>query len=374
MEQTSEIAAVRRIFPITDDFIYLNHAGTGPLPTPARHAIEECLGVYQGRGQFTIEEYFSRLQDARCTIARFINARPEEITFTHNTSEGLYIALVNLPLKPGDEILVMDEVFPAARYVVKYNLPGIEKRFIRFSGQDSISVIEKNLTSRTRAVVLDYVQFLNGEMVDLKSLCPYLLEKGIYLVVDGIQAIGAVNFDVKKIPVDFLACGSAKWLFRPPGTGFLYVNSRNFKILNRFHTGWLGADWGDFEHFDTEPELFPDARMFEPGTRNMPGISALKENIKLLLEFGMERVEKRVLYLKELLHQGFLELGYKIITPSKGPQSGIITIKPDRAGVIYEKLKKRKVVISLRNGCLRFSPHFYNTEEEIEQVLCLLKG
>ncbi len=369
MNENPGIDDIRKLFPITKNYIYLNHAGTGPLSILAHQAIEECLKVYQNYAEFTLNEYFSRLQDARSTVAELIGAQPEEITFTPNTSQGLYIALINLPLKPNDEIIIMNETFPAARYVAKYNLPEIEKMFVPFSGQDAVSVVKNNITSRTRAVVVDYVQFLSGEMLDLKPLSTYLAEKDIYLVVDGIQAIGAVDFDVKKIPVDFLACGSAKWLFRPPGAGFLYINRKNFKKLRKIHTGWLGANRENFENFEVDPPLFPDARMFEPGTRNIPGISALKENINILLKFGMKRVASRIQHLKTLLRRGFEESNYKIITPARGPQSGIITIKPEKASQIFEKLKAQKIIISLRNGCLRFSPHFYNTEEEINYVL-----
>lgn len=363
----------RKLFKVTKNKIYLNHASTGPMSMNAKKAIEECIKIYQEQAEFDFKNYFEKLKHSRETFARFINAEPEEITFTHNTSEGIYIALINLPLKKGDEIIVMNETFPAVRYVVKYNLPEINKKFINFCGEDPVRLVSKNLTPKTRALVLDHTQFFTGEMIDLLPLSEFLRDRGIYLVVDGIQSIGAIEFDTKKIQVDFLSTGGGKWLFGPGGTGFLYVNKKNFKVLKRLHTGWLGVDWKSFENFETSPPLFDDARMFEMGTRNVLGISGLTENVKILLEFGMKNVEKRILKLKNHLRKGFKRLKIPVITPEKEPQSGIITIKPENPRKIYEDLIKNQIIISLRNNCLRFSPHFYNTEEEIERVFEIMK-
>lgn len=131
-------------------------------------------------------------------MARFLNADPEEITFTHNTSEGIYISLMNLPLEPGDEIIVMDEVFPAVRYIADHNLPHITKKYVAFSGRDAAEVLRENLNAGSKAVVVDYVQFLSGETLDLAELSSFTKEQGIYLVVDGIQGVGALEYDVRQ--------------------------------------------------------------------------------------------------------------------------------------------------------------------------------
>lgn len=371
-QYTDKINKFRKLFPITQSKIYLNHASTGPMSINAKEAIEECTRVYQSRAEFDFETYFEKLRISRKFYAKLVNAEPQEITFTHNTSEGIYIALINLPLKEGDEIIVMNEVFPAVRYVVQHNLPEINKKFVNLCGGDPVKIIKKNLTRRTRAVVLDHTQFFTGEVIDLLPLSEFLRNKGIFLIVDGIQSIGAIEFDTKKIWVDFLSAGGGKWLFGPGGAGFLYVNKQNFKILKRLHTGWLGVDWKSFENFEISPPLFEDARMFEMGTRNVIGISGLTEHIKILLGFGVRNVQTRVLKLKRQLREGFEELKIPVITPEKEPQSGIITIKPENSRKVYEYLNKNRVIISLRNNCLRFSPHFYNTEEEIEMIFKIM--
>ncbi len=368
-----DLAEVRRLFPITERSIYVNHAATGPMSVPAQKAVEECLEVYSQQSEFQLDRYVAKVQTARELIAALIGAEPEEITLTHNTSEGIYIALINLPLNQGDRILVMDEVFPAVRYVVDNNLPLLDKKYISFRGKDPIGVVKHHLDKKVKAVVVDFAQYLSGEMIDLKSLGQFLQREGIYLVVDGIQAIGAVDYNVNQADVDFLACGAAKWLFGPSGAGFLYVNKRHFGSLKRLHTGWLGAEWGNFEDCTLRPRLYEDARMFEQGTRNIMGISAFSENIKILLQYGLDNIQKQILETKDALRKRFKELKLEIVTPEYGQQSGIISIRSNNAKSLYCLLAEKKIVISLRSGCLRFSPHFYNTQDEVEQIFRVLK-
>jgi cysteine desulfurase/selenocysteine lyase len=269
----------------------------------------------------------------------------------------------------------MDEVFPAVRYVVDHNLPHIKKKYVSFAGKDPVAVLNASLERGIKAVVVDYVQFLSGETIDLKQLAAYTRGKGVYLVVDGIQGIGALDFDVAESGVDFLACGSAKWLFGPSGTGFLYVNRRNFGKLCSRHTGWLGAGWTGFEDTTRNPPLHSDARKYEMGTRNIIGIQALSANINILLEYGMENVESRVLRLKSSLRSYFEGSKFRILTPRSVKQSGILSVCP-RTGVeeLYRNMREAGIVVSLRNHCLRFSPHFYNSEEEVAQIIDVIEG
>ena len=367
---SQDITAFRRLFPITEECVYFIHAATGPMSLPARRAVEECLNVYSSQAEFFLDDYFSLISDARANVARFINASPEEIAFTHNTSEGIYIALVNLPLTDNDTIIVMDEVFPAVRYVVDHNLPHVKKKYVSFAGKDPVAVTNVNLERGVKALVVDYVQFLSGETVDLPKLAAFTREKSIYLIVDGIQGIGALDFNAAEIGVDFLACGAAKWLFGPSGTGFVYVNKRNFEKLRCRHTGWLGAGWTGFEDTTKQPPLYGDARKYEMGTRNIIGIQALSKNINILLEYGIENVESRVCRLKNNLRSYFDAAKFRILTPHSGKQSGILSVCPG-TGVeeLYHRMREARIVVSLRNHCLRFSPHFYNTEEEVKQTI-----
>ena len=363
----------RQLFPIAERSIYFNHAGTGPLSVPARRVIEQCLEVYTTQAEFKTDAYFEHVDACRNVVAHFIDATPGEIVFTHNTSQGIYIALTNIPFAAGDKLLVMDEVFPAVRYIVEHNLPQVEKIFVRFAGRDPVELLEPFMRSGVKAVVLDWVQYLSGEMVDLERVSGFLKDRGVYLVVDGIQAVGAVPFSARLCDVEGLACGAAKWLFGPSGAGFLYVNKRTFPALNRVHVGWLGAQWQDFYDCANRPRLYDDARMFELGTRNIIGNSALAEHMRMLQHFGKDHVYGHIRDLKSRLRDGLESMGFEIITPAYGDQSGIVTARPSKgAAALYERLFTNDIIISLRSNSLRFSPHFYNTPEEVEAILNIL--
>jgi cysteine desulfurase/selenocysteine lyase len=369
---------IRDLFPITREFVYFDHASTGPMSAPARKAIEECVDVYTHRAQFDFSTYFTKLARCRLTVARLIGAEPEEIAFVTNTSEGVYIALANIPLREGYKVLVMDEVFPTVRYVADYNIPQVHKIYLPMCGRDPVDALSPHIDDKVKAVVIDLVQFATGEMMDLPRLSGFLEENDISLVVDGMQAIGSLNMKATDVNVDFLACGASKWLFCPNGIGFLYVNKKRFGSLNKLHTGWLGASWKSFEDFAVNPPLFEDARMFEQGTRNIIGISALSANCKLLRDHGLINVENSIQQVKTALREGLENLGYDILTPASGRQSGILTARPSRARhadvrEVYDRLKRNKIVVSLRNQAIRFSPHFYNTTEEVDIILDVLR-
>ncbi|OGC38777.1 hypothetical protein A2Y85_08275 [candidate division WOR-3 bacterium RBG_13_43_14] len=357
---------LRQQFPITQKFTYLNHAGTGPLSSRARKVIDDCLCIYQQQAEFDLDDYWRRIHNARLIVARLLGAQCNEIAFTANTSEGIFIGLSNLPLKGGDKIIVMDEVFPAVRYVVDNNFPHLDKIYVSFAGRSGVDVVSRYLDDHVRVVVVDYVQYLSGSMIDIDELGKFLHERDIYLVVDGIQAIGAVECDLSRGNVDILACGAAKWLLGPSGIGFVYVNKGLWQDLKKIHTGWLGADWRDFYDCSKRPLMYEDARKFEIGTRNVMGILALVENIQIILELGIQHVHNEIIVLKNRLREELKKRGCTIITPESGPQSGILTIQHPESNRVFQRLIESKVMISLRSGNLRFSPHFYNTVEEIE--------
>ncbi|MGB3341551.1 MAG: aminotransferase class V-fold PLP-dependent enzyme [bacterium] len=374
MSLSQDLTPIRELFPITKEFVYFNHAGTGPLSTPAREVMEECMAIFTAHAELPVDEYFAKVKEWRMTVANLMNVKPQEITFVHNTSEALYIALMNVPLERGDKVLVMEEAFPAIRYIVKNNLPGIEKIFVPFLNNDPVEVVRDNLDDKLKVVVLELAHYLTGEMFNIEPLAKFLRERNIFLIVDGIQVVGALNLDISTMGVDFLACGAGKWLFGPTGAGFLYVNRKHISKLKGTHVGWLGAQWRGFEDCQISPPLYPDARMFELGSRNIIGLSALAENINILLKYGMANVQKSIMSLKDDMRQKFGGLGYEILTPIRPPQSGILTVRPPgNAQEIFRRLKNENIIVSLRSGALRFSPHFYNTKNEIERIFRILR-
>jgi len=362
--------SLRDKFQLKNDIIYLNHASTGVLPKSSIKKMKDVIKDFAESG-YPGKEYQDRiLTQARERIARLINGKAENIAFTLNTSQAIYIALKNITLYKGDCVIVMSECFPAAKYIADYNIPDIEVKYISFSRKDPVKVVKNIINRKVRVVILDHIQYFTGERIPIHSLSNFLKEKGIYLIVDGIQAVGSINVDTKKEGIDILACGGSKWLNGPQGTGFLFISGEAFINLNKTHTGWLGAPWKDYLNFNKLPEPFNDVRRFELGTRNIIGIAGLSESVKELLKYGIVKIEEKIKSLNSILLKGLKNENFEILTP-EDRIAGIITGRPksNSSFDVFNKLKENNIIISLRNDALRFSPHFYNTSEEIERVL-----
>lgn len=366
-----DIEKVRELFPITKRKIYLNHASVGPLTTRAREAMERFLGV-QIEGDVT-KELLEGVEETRELAARLLGADPGEIAFVKNTSQGLIIPINALDWEKGVNVILNKDGFPANIYPWIYVLPDVEKRYIELKGcENFIEKCSSVVDERTKAVTVDWVDFLTGERVDLESLCDFCQKRGILLFVDGIQGLGAIKIDLSTIKVDFFSSGASKWLFGPLGIGIMYISKRVLDRLKLTNTGWLSAQWVDFNNFSELPPLKNSAARYEEGTKNLIGIFGLMEHLKLILEIGPAEIEKRIFHLREILINGLKDKGCEILSPiSKKNGSGIVTFKHVKTDseVLYEELIKKKIIVSLRSGWIRVSPHFYNTDDEIKELL-----
>jgi selenocysteine lyase/cysteine desulfurase len=196
-------------------------------------------------------------------------------------------------------------------------------------------------------------------------------------VVDAIQALGQLPVDVRKTPVDFLACGAQKWLLSSWGTGFLYVRRELIQQFRPTFAGWasfVGTD--DYTQLTSyDPEPWPDARRFEIITLPVQDLAAMNVSLKLILEVGVERIASHVREISEPLRE-WAESGAGTITSPAGRHaSGITCLRPDGdVAEAYSGLKAAGVVCSLREGSIRIAPHLFNTREEIERVVGVLGG
>ena len=230
------------------------------------------------------------------------------------------------------------------------------------------------MQARTRAVTISSVQYSNGFRADLETLGTFCREREIYLHVDGIQSLGMLRCDARKLKIDFLSSGGHKWLLGPSGSGFFYCRRELIDELDVWNPGWLGVV-NAREYLDYDATFRSDAKRWEEGSLNLYGISGLGATVERFLEIGMANVERKILGLSDRLETGLKEQGYRVTSPRASKErSGIICFNHERKDVegIYRKLCDRGVVASLREGAIRFAPHFYNTEEEVERVLAML--
>ena len=365
---------VSGLFEKKEGTIYVNAASSGLMSIPAMKAAESILKEYTERAELTWDEQLEVVEDFRKAVSKLLDVKQEEVVPVQNTSQGTFIALLNVINSEEDEIILMEEAFPSIKYIAEVNFPMNKKIYVKFSRRNPVEAVKPHITNKTRAVVIDLVHYVTGEFWDTTELGGYLKEKGIYLIVDGIQGIGAIPFKPFSQHVHFLSCGGSKWLLGPGGTGFLWVSREVFPELKKVYSGWLGAPWKNFSDFSRLPQPYNDPRTFELGTRNLPGMAGLTENIKILNKIGIEQVNSHILSLKNSLLQKIKSLGYK--SCCENSPSGIISIKHEAVNMknLYECLKNRGVICSYRNGMIRFSPHIYNNLREIEKIIGVIKG
>jgi cysteine desulfurase/selenocysteine lyase len=378
---TFDVAALRRDeFPWTGETTYLNNASIGPLPERTRRALDQFNRRRAMPFLLPDRDLFGTLTESRRLIASLLNATPEEIALTVNTSFGLGVLARALPFRPGDVVLVSDREFPANVYPwLRLRELGIEVELVPTTAEgwpDEARLLERLADPRVRAIAVSLVQFSNGYRVDLAALSAATRRTGAYLVVDAIQAVGQVPVDLGAVEVDILACGGQKWLLSPWGSGFVYVRRELIRELSPPVTGWMafeGTD--DLTRLTTyDDTLRGDARRFELITLPYQDFAGMNASLGLVLELGVERIETHLRRLHAPLLAWTERTGTRLASPPGRRGSGILCLAPDEVGDAFRRLKRARIICSLREGGIRLSPHGYNTVEEMERVVAVLEG
>ena len=360
----------RPLFPITQRYAYFNHAGVSPVNTHAIAAMQafnertarESFGDFRGE----IEE---QLRDLRRRFATLINARSvDEIVLMPNTATGINIAALSLPLRPGDNVLVLDGDYPANIYPwMNLAHRGVLTKIVpAHNGGLDLDLLQSRIDSHTRVIAMSTVVFATGFRNDIDGVGRICKERGIFLVVDGIQSLGALPFDVQAANVDFLAAGSQKWLIGPIGGGFLYVRR---ELLNELVAGpYVGAaSVVDAQNFlDYNFTLQPTAERFSLGSSGIMNQLGLRASVELIQEIGIERIAERVLMLAGVAIGDMQERGYRLSADSAPEhRSGIVIVEVDDPVATCARLHDAGIICIPRGKGFRIAPHFYNTEEEI---------
>ncbi len=374
-------------FPILDEMVFFNHAGVGPLSRRAADALRHFAAQGERQAYFN-SGWYRRCSQVKQAAAELIGSQGKhEIAFIANTSTGISTVAKGIDWHEGDQVVITNVEYPANRYpwedLKRFGVELIEVEQLPDGRIDTEDVIEA-ITDRTRIVSLSHVQFASGYRLNLKPISDVVHQAGGHLCVDAIQSVGVMPVDVDALGIDFLACDGHKWLLGPEGCGFMYVRENLAQLLHPNVVGWMNMidadDYGSYRF-----EFQPDARRFEPGSYNLPGIHALGGSIDLLLGYGVDRIWQRVASLTDRLCDGLAENGYCVFSPRRSrsseghdERSGIVIFDPptDRdvppAQQIVAALEKQDIVIVIREGRLRASPHFYNTAEQVERLLAAL--
>lgn len=367
-----DLPRYRSWFPVLEtEKIWLNHASISPLSVRVRAAVDSYM---ENRMTGDIDVYLAAQKSvaaAKRNLARMINASPERIGFTANTSEGVNILASGLDWKSGDRIILNDAEFPTN--VVPFlncRRHGVEIDFVSTSnGRVCLEEIERLITPRTRLLSISFVQFLSGAKADLKAIGALCRRHGIIFCVDSIQGLGAARLDAQECGIDFLANGANKWLMAMMGLGFVYVTEELQSRLAQSHIGWTSNRnfFGDFFNYRIDPD--ETARRYENGTQNYCGIAALEASTSTLLEVGIDRIEAHLAVLTERIIGIVDELGYETITPREPRnRAGIVSFMCPEAERAFALLNEHGVMVSMREGMLRAAPHFYNSTEDIDML------
>jgi len=366
-------AVIRNQFLVKDGFIYLNNSTLGRSPKSVIESIIEST--------YELEEVVKtghhQIENIRQNISYFFGAKPKEIAFTRNATEGMNIVAQGIGLKKDDEIVLTthEHVGGSMPWISAANKVGAKIILVDLDlkGQLNFDRIIAAVSSKTKVVVFSHVTCTNGMVLPAKRIVARCKELSIYSCIDGAQAAGMISLDLNDIDSDFYTTCGHKWLFGPKGTGLLHIAERN---LNALDTDYVGAYSNEL--FDQKTgllELKEEASRYEYGTRNYSLLVGLNTAIEFIKEIGIDKLRARGAELAMLLRTKLNEVeGIEVLTPTPGPYSAsIVTFKiKDRSYIEIQKLLFRNYRIRVRGiyendlNAIRVSCACYNSEEQID--------
>jgi selenocysteine lyase/cysteine desulfurase len=360
-------------FPIRESCLYLDHAAVCPLPYPVAEAMRRQVTQQQQTGYEKAQEWRNAELACRHLGGQIIGCDPEDISIIRSTSEGLSLIAEGLEWDPGDEVLIGDEEF-AANVAPWLNLAHRGVRVVRYQqpdGRTDPAAVVELVTPHTRLVSVSWVAFHSGWITPLGPLATACREYDITLVVDAIQGLGALTMDMRSLGIDAVVADGHKWLLGPEGAGLLATTPELRSRIRPILTGWRNIRREPGSLFLHTLQPLASGRRFEPGANNTVGTAGLAAALDLLTSVGGEQIQSRVEMLSRLLTRILLAHGWDVFSPGSGqPIAGIVSarhpsVAPKEAAA---RLADRKVVCSVRQGCVRFSPHFYTTRGEMEAL------
>ncbi|MFD8708357.1 aminotransferase class V-fold PLP-dependent enzyme [Kitasatospora sp. NPDC059648] len=362
--------------------VYLDYAGLGRLRPAAVAAMRTAVDEVLPYGSARVGPLFGARNAARRSAARLLGCTPEEVAFVPNTSAAIHLVADGLDWRPGDQVVLFDRDFPAnVRPWLRLRRHGVEPVWVPMrDGGYRIEDVAAAVGPATRLVAVSHVNFATGFRCDLDRICELAAGVGALVCVDAVQSFGALPLSVAGTPVDFLAAGAHKWLCGPPGTGVFYCRADRLELLRTTPTGWFGYQ-GAAEvskgpghlRYDL-PERAAAARV-EGGMYDLVGMAGLAAALAELEETGITAVAERVRTLADRLRTGIAGLGYRPALPPDGAgRSGVVSFSGGRteAAEIVRRLASAGIHVSVPDGWVRVSPHFWTTDEEVAAILAEL--
>ncbi len=368
---------IKKEFPLDSSIIYLNHAAVAPWPSRTQNAVKQFADENTYYGATNYLDWLKVEDNLKQQLRALINApSKDDIALLKNTSEALSFVAAGLEWHPGENIVISNQEFPSNKIVwQQLKQQGVELREVDLTNASSpedalINAMDKN----TRLLSISSVQYASGLRMDLHRLGETCKQRKILFCVDAIQSIGALQFDVQAIQADFVMADTHKWMLGPEGIALFYCRAELREQLKLTEYGWHMVE--EMHNFDQEEwQVASSARRFECGSPNMLGIHAVNSSISLLLAAGLADIEASILARSQFAIECINDADNLELISSSDPLrlSGIVTFRSRivESPTLYQTLMKKKVICANRGGGIRFSPHFYSTNELINEAVQL---
>ena len=376
---TIDWTTVYKTYPVNKEMIWLNNCGTTPAGSHIVKALSRFIQGYAQKGVLTEIAVYPEVQkNIKKILGNLLNCSPDELSLIHNTAEGMNFISHGLNLSSEDEVILLESEYPSNVYPWRH----LQKKGVKLvvapmetSPEAFLKTFEKQVTKKTRVVSLSAVHWCTGMPFPLNRVGRLCVENGIDFVVDGAQGVGMQPIDTKKDNISYMAFSAWKWLLGPLGMGILFVAKEKLPDLKPIFIGTDSVVKAN-EYFPYKSELKPSADRFTFSTANFNDWVYLEAALIFLHDIGFFAVRERIFELSARLSKGLTEIGCNVFS-NQFPdyQTGIIVCeKPGvSADSIMTHLKNNKIVAAKRLGRVRFSPHVYNSNQQMDDVVSVLK-
>jgi selenocysteine lyase/cysteine desulfurase len=365
-------------FPLDESIVYLNHAAVSPWPLRTTNAVKAFA---EENSQVGAQNYLNWLKvekKLRGQLKSLINApSTNDIAILKNTSEALSVVASGLNWQSGDNIVSSNEEFPSNRIPwLAQAKHGVEFREIDIANTDSPEqALIEACDDKTRLITISSVEYGTGRRINLEKIGQFCRSNNILFCVDAIQSLGALPFDVQAINADFVMADAHKWMLGPEGIAIFYCRSEVRDSLELHQYGWhMVKDVGNYDAKNWQTS--DTAQRFECGSPNMLGIHALSASLSLIDEVGIENISEKIINNSSYLIDNIKIInGSSFVSPTEKPHfAGIVTFNIEGQDMteLYSKLMNNNVICANRAGGIRFSPHFYTSQDIIDKGLEVL--
>ena len=367
-------AALRQEFPTLARWNYLDVARKTIPPRCQERALQEYVrDVYEnaGAGAWSADN----VAETRAVMARLLGAKPSEIAFTKNTTEGLNIAAHGLDLKPGDNVVLTDLEHMANVWVWKHwEARGVEIRYAaNRAGRLPLEAFVEKMDGRTRVVSTAYVTYGNGYRVNLPELGSVCRDRGVRLVVDGVQAAGILAAPLNELGADIIAIGGHKGLLGLTGSGIVYCREA---LVNELKTPFVKQPAAPGPattraHVVSQFDYVRTAHRFEGGNPNFLGVHVLRRGAEFIQSIGLKHIEERVRELSSTCIRLLRTAGLKTATPEPWEERAQIVnvLVPDAVRLMERLRTQHRIVVNVKDGALRLSMSFFNNAEDLDRAI-----